>query len=154
MPLWTALPQHLNVSYPDQTAAGESVTISVTDSDGEPIEDALVCISHSRLYGRGYTNSDGIAMFETTQAYPQHQSISILENASLVVTAQNYIPFEATISAEMELLGDINADGRVSVVDLVLLLLAWGDGVDDPADLNGDGSVNLHDLVIFLFNWK
>ncbi|HRP63731.1 MAG TPA: hypothetical protein PK400_10585 [Phycisphaerales bacterium] len=51
---------------------------------------------------------------------------------------------------------DLNNDGRVDVLDLLLLLGAWG--VCPPfelclADLNGSGSVDVQDLLILLSNW-
>lgn len=47
---------------------------------------------------------------------------------------------------------DLNADGKVSFFDLVLLLEAWGTvcepGAPCPIDLDGDGVVSLPDLVV------
>jgi len=53
--------------------------------------------------------------------------------------------------------GDINMDGYVSAVDVLLLLGSWGrcDDCDDcPADLNGDCIVGAGDLLILLGNWS
>ena len=52
--------------------------------------------------------------------------------------------------------GDINGDGIVGVVDLLLLFSAWGpcDGCDScPADLDGDSVVSVLDLLALLSNW-
>jgi hypothetical protein len=55
-------------------------------------------------------------------------------------------------------LGDLNGDGVVDVLDLLILLSAWGDCPDPPdpcpADLNGDGSVSVLDLLTLLELWK
>lgn len=51
------------------------------------------------------------------------------------------------------LIGDINGDGIVNVLDLLLLLADWGK-TDSPADLNSDGIVNVTDLLILLANWS
>ncbi len=50
---------------------------------------------------------------------------------------------------------DINCDGAVNVMDLLMLLDAWGacPQSDCPADLNGDGAVDVFDLLILLENW-
>lgn len=48
--------------------------------------------------------------------------------------------------------GDINADGKVNLVDFSILLFNWN-GTDDASDLNSDGKVNLTDFSILLFNW-
>ena len=56
--------------------------------------------------------------------------------------------------------GDINADGRVNVFDLLAILSAWGDCLPPPppeapcpADLNHDGRINVTDLLTLLANW-
>jgi hypothetical protein len=51
---------------------------------------------------------------------------------------------------------DLNGDGVVDVLDLLILLDAWGackDCDDCPADFNGDCSVDVLDLLILLDNW-
>jgi hypothetical protein len=54
--------------------------------------------------------------------------------------------------------GDVNGDGVVDTVDLLMLLAAWGDCPDPPnecpADLDGDGTVGTADLLILLANWS
>ncbi|MEE9129905.1 MAG: dockerin type I domain-containing protein, partial [Phycisphaerales bacterium] len=52
--------------------------------------------------------------------------------------------------------GDINGDGVVNSVDLLILLVNWGrcENCDDcPADLDGNCSVGASDLLILLVNW-
>jgi hypothetical protein len=48
--------------------------------------------------------------------------------------------------------GDINADGRVNVLDLSALLGAWGTA-NAADDFNHDGTVNTFDLSILLGHW-
>jgi len=52
--------------------------------------------------------------------------------------------------------GDLNFDGVVDGIDLLMLLASWGN-CPDPccclADLNDDGAVNGADLLILLSNW-
>jgi hypothetical protein len=47
---------------------------------------------------------------------------------------------------------DINRDGRVSSIDLAIVLDAWGDA-GGPADVNGNGSVGADDLSAILSAW-
>ena len=49
------------------------------------------------------------------------------------------------IAMDMDIVGDVNADGVVNVLDLVIVANAFGEA--EP-DLNGDGVVNIQDLVI------
>ncbi len=48
---------------------------------------------------------------------------------------------------------DINGDGVVDVLDLIVLLAAWGTA-DPAADVNGDGIVNVLDLILVLSAWS
>ena len=48
--------------------------------------------------------------------------------------------------------GDVNGDGVVDVLDLLLLLAAWGN-LGGPEDVNGDGVVDVLDLLLLLANW-
>ncbi len=54
--------------------------------------------------------------------------------------------------------GDLDGDGVVGVLDLLILLAAWGPcsapPAPCPADLDGDGSVGVGDLLIQLANWS
>ena len=52
---------------------------------------------------------------------------------------------------------DLNQDGIVGIVDLLILLAAWGPCPDPPepcpADLDGDGTVGIFDLLTLLGAW-
>ncbi len=48
---------------------------------------------------------------------------------------------------------NIDSDGVVGVIDLLLLLSEWGASGSSNADLSGDGVVDRCDLAILLFNW-
>jgi hypothetical protein len=152
MEIWTDVPQTMVVDHPSEINDSDAVTVTVHDSFENPIGGALVCISHDRRYGTGLTDSNGVANFELTSPISMPTSI-IEEEASLVVTAHDYLPYETTISIILELLGDINGDGTVNINDLILLLMSWGKNPDDPADLDGNGVINLRDLLILLMNW-
>jgi hypothetical protein len=49
--------------------------------------------------------------------------------------------------------GDLNGDGAVDVLDLLVLLDAWGPCSGCAADLNGDGDVDVLDLLLLLDAW-
>ncbi len=53
--------------------------------------------------------------------------------------------------------GDLDGDGTVGILDLLILLSAWGPCPDPPeecpADLDLDGSVGILDLLTLLANW-
>jgi hypothetical protein len=54
---------------------------------------------------------------------------------------------------ECECTGDVDANGRVDVDDIVWVLISWGDGPNSRADLNSDGIVNGVDLSLVLGGW-
>jgi hypothetical protein len=52
-------------------------------------------------------------------------------------------------------LGDLNGDSLVNVLDLLVIVADWGACSGDCAsDLNDDGSVNVLDLLIVIANWS
>ena len=59
--------------------------------------------------------------------------------------------------SEEELHVDINGDGAVDVLDLLMVLTSWGPCPALPdsceADCNGDAEVNVNDLLAVLTNW-
>ena len=60
-------------------------------------------------------------------------------------------PLEVRITVEERLLtGDVNRDGRVSILDLILVAQQLGKRVaaDSPVDINADGIVNIFDLTL------
>jgi hypothetical protein len=54
---------------------------------------------------------------------------------------------------ECECQGDIDANGRVDVDDLIEVLVAWGSDGSSDADVNSDGIVNADDLGVVLSGW-
>ncbi len=58
---------------------------------------------------------------------------------------------------DVTILGDIDGDETVGILDLLQLLAAWGQCPDPPdlcpADLDGDGTVGVLDLLTLLANW-
>jgi hypothetical protein len=49
--------------------------------------------------------------------------------------------------------GDLNGDGNVGVVDLLVTIDQWGPCSNCDADVNGDGEVNVLDLLVIIDQW-
>ncbi len=56
--------------------------------------------------------------------------------------------WEITTRLTPQLIGDLNDDGVVNILDLVLVASAFGQTGETAADINGDGTVNILDLVM------
>ncbi len=51
--------------------------------------------------------------------------------------------------------GDINRDGKIDILDLVLMMSFWAKlPVDGGSDLNSDGNVGILDYVLLMANWN
>ena len=48
---------------------------------------------------------------------------------------------------------DLDGDAEVGILDLLLLLAAWGTDPGGPPDFDGDGSVGITDFLELLANW-
>ncbi len=48
---------------------------------------------------------------------------------------------------------DLDGSGSVGILDLLMLLAAWGTNPGGPPDFDGDGSVGILDLLELLANW-
>jgi len=103
--------------------------------------------------------------------YPclSNQEISqlIVENTSPYLSNQTFELGTGLLNAHQALLAgagscddsgtlpqaDLNGDGVVNVLDLLILLESWGSCDQCLADLNSDGVVNIQDLLILLEGW-
>ena len=57
-------------------------------------------------------------------------------------------------SCSSKLVGDINCDGKVDILDFNLLMVAWGDtGTGLAADIDHSGVVDLGDFNLLMVNW-
>jgi hypothetical protein len=90
LPLWTSRARSLSVSHGSSVTVGQTV-LSVTVTDGTPVEGALVCVmKDGDVYERALTGVDGVADLSIT---PDTQGA-----LNIAVTARNYIPSESSMS--------------------------------------------------------
>jgi hypothetical protein len=66
--------------------------------------------------------------------------------------------FNIIVAGSKYLLGDLNKDGKVDILDAVIALVAYKSTLEKPnwnpdADLNNDGTVDLYDIVLLLSNY-
>ena len=77
-------------------------------------------------------------------------------NASRGISGESYL-YAVDLVGEPGIVGDVDADGVVGILDFLALLAAWGPCPDPPepcpADLDGDSVVGITDFLILLGNW-
>ena len=120
---------------------------------GDSIWDRNVTLTASTLAGAA--NGDGTLATLTFEVVDFKQSMVTLSQVYLVdadgtrweATTQNGTVTIPPEPAE-ETVGDINRDGVVNILDLIIVGTRFGDRGPNSADLNGDGLVDIVDLVL------
>ncbi len=60
-----------------------------------------------------------------------------------------------TLSVAFLIIGDINKDNRVDIIDFNTLMVHWGETIaDNIADINNDNIVNIFDFNLLIINWS
>ena len=144
-------------------AVGEHLTLTANIADGQNVADYELTWHYDDTTFRyvsetkgdyipdgGIGNGDGTLMTLTLEViYIKDSSISL----SGSLTTPNGDAFTPTFEgAEIKIpaFGDVNRDGAVNILDLVVVAVSFGQTVTEggnPADVNEDGVVNIVDLV-------
>jgi len=136
MPIWTNIPQTLTVNFPQELPVGDSYCqITVTDGNN-PVDGALICLMQDTvLYQTAITGLDGCVNFDIFTSDPVNE-------IQLTVTAQNFIPYENTISlstdepyvAVLSYSTNGSTDGFVIPGDLVVMNICFKNFGSDTAN--------------------
>ncbi len=109
-------------------------------------------LSAARFSTQGASGT-GVLLQVTFKAKSAGETELTLQNLEFAAVTGQHIPagpqqISITV-AEQLAIGDVNRDGRVSILDLVLVAQQLGNRVppDSPVDVNGDGVVNIFDIV-------
>ena len=96
----------------------------------------------------GVGNGDGTLATVTFEVLAVKASTVSLSGYLVGTNGLHYVPTFESAKIVVPLLGDVNRDGVVNILDLVQVALRFGQSVSgDPADVNEDGIVNIVDLV-------
>ncbi|MCH7799853.1 MAG: hypothetical protein IID28_15635, partial [Planctomycetes bacterium] len=81
------------------------------------------------------------------------EELSLIGDVQELGIGQGFFNF----TFEISIIGDLDGDGAVGILDFLALLAAWGPcpapPADCPADLDGDGVAGINDLLALLANW-
>ncbi len=121
---------------------------SIDNSKGQ-----ITGLTAARLSTQGVTGTGTLvkARFKAKSSGESEVTLRNLQFVSLGGDTIDAIAHGIRITVEGELTtGDVNRDGVVTIVDLVLVAQKLNQRVsaDDPADVNGDGVVNILDLAV------
>ena len=113
---------------------------------------ALKFISSSwgNYIANGVGNDDGVLFTGTFEVLSVRDSTVNVSGHFISQDGFRYIPTVESAQVIAPLLGDVNRDGVVNILDLVLVASNFGQRVDvegNPADVNEDGIVSIIDLV-------
>ena len=113
----------------------------------------IVGLSTIRLSTQGVSGTGTVLQvrFKAKSAGETELALQNFEFAAITGEHIPAVPPPIHITVEEKLAtGDVNRDGRVSILDLVLIAQQFGQRVpaNSPVDLNGDGVVSILDLVL------
>ena len=98
----------------------------------------------------GVGNGDGRLMTGTFEVLAVKASTVSVSGYLTASNGLRSIPTFESVEVVVPLLGDVNRDGTVNILDLILVASSFGQPVPaegNPADVNEDGVVNIVDLV-------
>lgn len=134
--LWTDTPMAIVVDFPAEVGIGSNyIPVTVTDEDGNPVEDAIVTAvsNYDDIFVSIYTDENGLALIPLDPEFSG--------DVDLTVTKRNVIPFTNDFEV-------VDTGAAVNIV-------ADGIVIDDAAG-NSDGMLNSGEnvfLTIPLFNY-
>ena len=108
----------------------------------------------SALLADSGVNGSGAILQVKLKAKSEGETKVVLQNLKFGSFSGENIsagPLEVTLTVEERLpTGDVNRDGGVDILDLILVARQLGQRVaaDSPVDVNGDGVVNIFDLTL------
>ena len=115
---------------------------------GETLAPTLILDSDFSGVSRVVVLRDGVGLPDSQIALTE----SSLAIGPLVVTAATTLVIEPVAQ------GDVDGDGVVGIIDLLVVLGAWGPcpspPAECPADVDGDDTVGITDFLIVLANWS
>ena len=129
--------------------ASNEVYLPYASPDRPFISEGIVTLGASSPTGVG--NGDGVLATITFEVLVVQASTVSVSGYLTTPNGLRSTPIFKGAEVIVALLGDVNRDGTVNILDLVLVASSFGEQVPEtgnPADVNEDGVINVVDLVI------
>ena len=150
----------LTPSFVLSPAVGERLIFNVEITGGRNVADfqftfdydssvlEFISTSRSNYLVGSVGNGDGTLETVTFEVRDVKASTVSVSGHLIAPNGLRYLPTFESAEVVVPLLGDVNRDGVVNILDLVQVASKFGQRVSgDPADINEDGVVNIVDLV-------
>jgi PKD repeat protein len=147
-------------SFTYEDLLGTSVLEMGTPASGD--DSGLINYAVSRTDGGADTENGKVATICFTAkpgapagTYPLDLSDVILVDGSEAITGVTLVNGEVTLNPCVND-PDVNDDGNVNVLDMILVGQHWGQTGDNgwiPEDINCDGAINIYDMILIGQNW-
>jgi hypothetical protein len=128
---------------------------------GSPCTWSNLLSKYPNMAINGKTYLEAMAQSSDFEGNVDDFEIGVASGATIAQTAYDFEPTAEASAAPTSggggaggLLGDLNKDGKVNIVDFAFLMAQYGKhGANLSGDLNNDGVVDGADLAIMLGNW-
>ena len=153
--------------FPDEIVTGATLTLSIRGVDGNVSNDALQLDSIANKYSYGTIGWTPVSLSVVSERSVDLSDVNgdyllpLLRDGRFNVAVKDdslvdYARLEMTI--QPLLVGDLDLDGFVGIVDLNIVLNRWNTQVTAGnmilGDPSGDGFVGIDDLNVVLGNWN
>ena len=133
------------------TTLAAPFVVEAMDRYGKPIQGVPVTFAITTGDGRlstEITTTDATGKAQTTLTFGDTHSTYVVTATAIQIT-QSVVTFTAFAGeAPRRSSEDVNDDGVVNILDLVLIASSFGQTGETAADINGDGVINIQDLVL------
>ncbi len=131
-------------------AGGKNVVDHQLTWEYDKIALQFISSSWGNYLADGVGNGDGVLFTATFEVLSVKDSAVNVSGHFIHQDGFRYIPTFESAQVIAPLLGDVNRDGVVNILDLVMVASSFGQRVQEegnPADINEDGIVSIVDLV-------
>ncbi len=135
-----------------------ALSVTATASSDDPyIYNFGSSVSFEEIFPEGYSTSDSPIIFSVTPDAPEGYSAGIDVEFTGTDASGNDYEWMSSFTVMIYhncVLGDINADGGLNILDIVRvvnIIINFGDSISEfeecSAEINGDGTINILDII-------